>query len=329
MNQRAIRRVCVVGGAGFIGGHFLDRLLASGATEQLTVYDNFSSGREWHLAAHQADTRLKVIKADVRDLERLVAAVDGHDTVIHLASNPDIARAMTDPAVDFDEGTLLTHHVAEAARRGGVKMVLYASGSGVYGDLGHREATEDHGPLVPVSTYGASKLAGEALLASYAAMFGVSARAFRFGNVVGPRQTHGVGFDFIRRLLDDPRRLRILGDGQQSKSYVHVDDVVEAVLHGASLATQAFAVFNVATGDYVTVTEIAELAVDVLGLPAGGTRFEYTGGDRGWKGDVPVVRLNTDRIRALGWKNQRTALQALRASMESMLVDARAGRFGP
>ena len=263
----------------------------------------------------------------MRDLEHLVAAVDGHDTVIHLASNPDIARAMTDPAIDFDQGTLLTHHVAEAARRGGVELVLYASGSGVYGDLGHLEAAEDHGPLVPVSTYGASKLAGEALLASYAAMFGVAARAFRFGNVVGPRQTHGVGFDFIRRLLDDPRRLRILGDGQQSKSYIHVDDVIEAVLHAARLATEPFAVFNVATGDYVTVTEIAELAVDVVGLPAGSTQFEYTGGDRGWKGDVPVVRLNTDRIRALGWKNERTARQALRASMESMLVDARDGRF--
>ena len=329
MNQRSIRRVCVVGGAGFIGGHFVDRLLAGDGCEEVTVYDNFSSGREWHLAAHQTDARLTVIRGDVRDLERLVAAVDGHDTVIHLASNPDIARAMTDPAVDFDQGTLLTHHVAEAARRGGVEMVLYASGSGVYGDLGHREATEDHGPLVPVSTYGASKLAGEALLASYAAMFGVTARAFRFGNVVGPRQTHGVGFDFIRRLLGDPGRLRVLGDGQQSKSYIHIDDVIEAVLHAADLATEAFAVFNVATGDYVTVTEIAELAVDVAGLPAGGTQFEYTGGDRGWKGDVPVVRLNTDRIRALGWKNQRTSLQALRASMESVLVDARAGRFGP
>jgi len=329
VNQRVIRRVCVVGGAGFIGGHFVDRLLASDGCEQLTVYDNLSSGRAWHLAAHETDARLKVINSDVRDLEHLAAAVDGHDTMIHLASNPDIARAMTDPAVDFDQGTLLTHHVAEAARRGGVEMVLYASGSGVYGDLGYREATEDHGPLVPVSTYGASKLAGEALLASYAAMFGVAARAFRFGNVVGPRQTHGVGFDFIRRLLADPRRLRILGDGQQSKSYIHVDDVVEAVLHAAGLATDAFAVFNVATGDYVTVTEIAELAVDIAGLPAGGTQFEYTGGDRGWKGDIPVVRLNTDRIRALGWKNQRTSLQALRASMESVLVDAREGRFGP
>jgi UDP-glucose 4-epimerase len=136
-----------------------------------------------------------------------------------------------------------------------------------------------------------------------------------------------VGFDFIRRLLDDPRRLRILGDGRQSKSYIHVDDVVEAVLHATRLGTEAFAAFNVATGDYVTVTEIAELAVDVVGLPAGGTQFLYSGGDRGWKGDVPVVRLNTDRIRALGWKNQRTARQALRASMESMMVDAREGRF--
>ena len=244
MSQRAIRRICIVGGAGFIGGHFVDRLLASDETEELTVYDNFSSGREWHLAAHQTDARLNVIKGDVRDLEDLAAAMNGHDTVIHLASNPDIARAVTDPAVDFDQGTLLTHHVAEAARRCGVGIVLYASGSGVYGDLGEREVSEDYGPLIPVSTYGASKIAGEALLASYAAMFGITARAFRFGNVVGPRQTHGVGFDFIRRLLDDPRCLRILGDGQQSKSYIYVDDVLEAVLtaaqpgHGSILGVQ-------------------------------------------------------------------------------------------
>lgn len=324
---QAIARVCVVGGAGFIGGHFVDRLLGSDATESVTVYDNFSSGRMWHLDAHRSDVRLNVIKNDVRDLEALVAAVNGHDTVIHLASNPDIARAVTDPAVDFDQGTLLTHHVAEAARRAGVGLILYASGSGVYGDLGEVEAAEDHGPLNPVSTYGASKLAGEALLASYAAMFGITARAFRFGNVVGPRQTHGVGFDFVRRLLADPDRLRILGDGQQSKSYIHVEDVIEAVLLAARLATRPYAVFNVATGDYLTVTEIAELAMDVVGLPAGRTRFEYTGGDRGWKGDVPVVRINTGRIRSLGWKNERTGPEALRASMESMLADARDGRF--
>jgi UDP-glucose 4-epimerase len=327
MSQRAIARVCVIGGAGFIGGHFVDRLLSNTATELVTVYDNFSSGRIWHLDAHRSDARLKVIRNDVRDLEALVAAASGHDTLIHLASNPDIARAVTDPAVDFDQGTLLTHHVAEAARRADVGTVLYASGSGVYGDLGELEAIEDHGPLIPVSTYGASKLAGEALLASYAAMFGLSARAFRFGNVVGPRQTHGVGFDFVRRLIADPDRLVILGDGNQSKSYIHVDDVIEAVLLAAQAAAGPYAVFNVATGDYVTVTEIAGLAMEVVGLPAGRTRLEYTGGDRGWKGDVPVVRINTDRIRSLGWKNERTGPEALRASMESMLADARDGRF--
>lgn len=322
----ALRRFVVVGGAGFIGGHFVEHLLDAGAA-RVTVYDNFSSGRRWHLADVADDPRLRVEVGEVGDLEHLVETVAGHDTVIHLASNPDIAAAATNPAVDFDQGTLLTHHVAEAARRGGVELVLYASGSGVYGDLGEVEAQEDHGPMLPASTYGASKLAGEALLCSYAAMFDVSARCYRFGNVVGPRQTHGVGFDFIRRLLEDPTRLRILGDGQQSKSYVHVEDVIAAVMTGAQSVTKAFEVFNVATEDYITVTEIAEIAVEVVGLPPGRTNFEYTGGDRGWKGDVPVVRLNSERIRSLGWKNQRTCKEALRDSMAAMLVDARAGRF--
>lgn len=322
-----LRRFVVVGGAGFIGGHFVETLLADPATEAVTVYDNFSSGRRWHLTAVEADPRLTVIAGEVGDLESLCAAMDGHDTVIHLASNPDIAAAATNPAIDFDQGTVLTHHVAEAARRTGVALVLYASGSGVYGDLGEIEADEDHGPMAPVSTYGASKLAGEALLSSYAFMFGLNARCFRFGNVVGARQTHGVGYDFVRRLLADPTRLRILGDGRQSKSYVHVEDVIAAVLTAARAVPEPFAVFNVATEDYITVTEIAELAMEVLELPAGSTMFDYTGGDRGWKGDVPVVRLNSARIRSLGWKNERSCRQALRDSLAAMLVDAREGRF--
>ncbi len=322
-----MKRFVVVGGAGFIGGHFVETLLARDETEKVTVYDNFSSGRRWHLAGVENDPRLGVIAGDVRDLELLTEATEGHDTVIHLASNPDIAAAVTNPAIDFDQGTLLTHHVAEASRRSGVELILYASGSGIYGDLGEIEAQEDHGPLVPVSTYGASKLAGEALLSSYAAMFDIKARAYRFGNVVGPRQTHGVGFDFVRRLLADPTRLRILGDGRQSKSYVYVDDVIAAVLTGARQAREPYTVFNVATEDYITVNEIAELAMEVLDLPAGSVTFEHTGGDRGWKGDVPVVRLNSERIRSLGWKNERSCREALRDSMANMLVDAREGRF--
>ena len=247
--------------------------------------------------------------------------MQGHDTVIHLASNPDIAAAMTDPAIDFHEGTYLTHCVVEAMRRSGASRILYASGSGVYGDLGEIAATEDHGPMIPESTYGASKLAGEALIASYAAMFGMRGLAFRFGNVVGPHQTHGVGYDFVRRLVADPTRLRILGDGTQSKSYIHVEDVMDAVLLAHAVVEEPFRPFNVATGDYITVTEIAELAIEVLGLQPDEVELEYTGGARGWKGDVPIVRLSTDRIRSIGWTCRRPTREALRASLTSMLED--------
>jgi UDP-glucose 4-epimerase len=293
----------------------------------VTLYDNFSSGREWHYEHHRDDPRLAVVKGDVKDADALSEAMLGHDLVVHLASNPDIARAMTDPTIDFDEGTLLTHRVVEAMRLTRTRQIIYASGSGIYGDLGELEVDEGHGPVQPVSTYGASKLAGEALICSYCHMFDLRGAAFRFGNVVGPRQTHGVGFDFVRRLLDDPKRLTILGDGSQSKSYIHVNDVVSAVLRVAGLEGPRFDAFNVATGDYITVTEIAELAVEVVGLPADSVTFEYSGGDRGWKGDVPIVRLDTSRIRGTGWRCERGSRQALADSMTSMLADARAGRL--
>jgi UDP-glucose 4-epimerase len=328
MSEDPYRRVAVVGGAGFIGSHLVRRLLGGEpACESVVVYDNFSSGRRWHLEPVATDPRLDVVEGEVHDGDRLLSAVRGATTVVHLASNPDIARAATDPTVDFHQGTELTHHVVEAARRGGVGQVLYASGSGVYGDLGDVEAAEDRGCLEPVSTYGASKLAGEALLCSYAHMFGVRARAFRFGNVVGPHQTHGVGFDFVRKLRDDPTRLDVLGDGRQSKSYVHVDDVLAAVLLAGRVGEEPYRVFNVATGDYVTVTEIAHIAIDCLGLEPAEVALEYQGGDRGWKGDVPVVRLSTERIRALGWRNRYGSADALRASIASMVDDAEAGRL--
>ena len=321
-----LSKVCIVGGAGFVGSHFVDRLLATDEVQDLRVFDNFSSGRHWHLEHHRSDLRLAVVEGEVSDLSSLTEALRGVETVIHLASNPDIARAMTEPSIDFNQGTALTHNVVEAMRVVGAQSILYASGSGVYGDLGNFEVNEDFGPLLPISTYGASKLAGEALIASYSYMFDLRGVAFRFGNVVGPRQTHGVGFDFLRRLIADGSELRILGDGSQSKSYIHVSDVVEAVLTAARHGADPFTAYNVATGDYVTVEEIAELAVDVAGTK-GKTRFTYTGGDRGWKGDVPVVRLDTTRIRELGWSNQLSSTEALRASLESMLGDARTGRL--
>jgi len=320
-------RFFIAGGAGFIGSHFTDRLLCEQATEAVTIYDNFSSGREWHYAHHEHDRRLRVIHGDLKDLAALERCMEGHDTVIHLASNPDIARAAVEPDIDFREGTFLTQQIVEAMRRSGTPHLLYASGSGVYGDLKDYEAHEDFGPLIPVSTYGASKLAGEALIASYCAMFDLRACAFRFGNVVGARQTHGVGFDFIRRLRAQPDRLRILGDGRQSKSYIHVEDVIDAVLLAHRSTAKNFEVFNVCTGDYITVTEIAELAIEIAGLPPDQVRLEYTGGDRGWKGDVPVVRLNTDRIRALGWTCKRNTRQALSVSLDALAVDARLGRI--
>jgi UDP-glucose 4-epimerase len=320
-------RFFLAGGAGFIGSHFADRLLSTPGIETVTLFDNFSSGREWHYAHHQGDARLRVIHGDVKDLAALERNMAEHDVVIHLASNPDIARAATEPDIDFREGTFLTQQILEAVRRTGVQRLLYASGSGVYGDLGKREALEDFGPLIPVSTYGASKLAGEALIASYCAMFGITACAFRFGNVVGPRQTHGVGFDFVRHLRKQPDRLRVMGDGRQSKSYIYVEDMIDAVLLAHEKTSKNFQVYNVATGDYITVTEIAHLAMQVSGLSDEDVRLEYTGGDRGWKGDVPVVRLNTNRIQGLGWTCRRTSEHALCVSLQSMVEDSRAGRL--
>lgn len=315
-------KYCVVGGAGFIGSHFLDRLLADSSTTLVTVYDNFSSGREWHYEHHLGDVRFQVIRNEVRNLDALTHAMGGHEVVIHLASNPDIARAASEPEIDFYQGTLLTNNVVEAMRRTGVGRLLYASGSGVYGEIGSIEAHEDFGPLIPVSTYGASKLAGEALISSYCHMFGLTARVFRFGNVVGPRQTHGVGFDFVRRLIADPHELQILGDGKQSKSYIHVSDVVSAVLCANLEERASFRAFNVATGDYITVTEIADLAVAALGLNKKPV-YQYTGGTRGWKGDVPIVRLNTDRIRGLGWCCKHNCREALGLSIENLANDRR------
>lgn len=312
-------RSFVAGGAGFIGSHLVRELLRR-PDHDVVVFDNFVSGSLSHLDGLIEDARLTLVEADLGELDVVVEAMRGCDHVYLFAANPNIAAAVEDPSIDFWCGTYLTHNVVEATRVNGVPRITYASGSGVYGDRGEEEVDEDFGPLIPVSTYGASKVGGEAMLAAYAHMFGVHAAIFRFANVVGARQTHGVTYDFVRRLLDDPSTLHILGDGNQSKSYIHVSDVVSAMLTLTDRGWCGFEVFNVSTGSYVTVTEIADLVVERMGLT--GVRYEYAGGARGWRGDVPIVRFRSDKLEAMGWRCAHNSLQALLDSIDSNIAEA-------
>ena len=318
-------RYFIAGGAGFIGSHLAHKLLAQADADRVTVYDNFTSGREWHLADVRENPRLKIVRGDIKDLPVLTEAIRGHDQVFHFASNPDIARAATEPDIDFWEGTYLTQNILEAMRIGNVRSIIYASGSGVYGDTGIIEVEENYTPMRPISTYGASKLAGEALISAYCFMYDLKAVALRFANVVGPHQTHGVAFDFILRLLQKPDELNILGDGYQSKSYIHVTDVIEAMLAVSKRNVMGFDCYNVATLDYITVRQIADIVVKQLGLEK--VRYLFAGGTRGWKGDVPIIRLNSQKIRKLGWNNTLTSGDAITASVQSMIADARNGKL--
>lgn len=316
----------IVGGAGFIGSHLVKTLLAEEENANVLIYDNFYSGQMWHLEGFEHDPGLEIIRGDIKNVKNLKKAMIGADVVYHFASNPDISKAVTQPDIDFWEGTYLTNNVLEAMRMNGVKKLLYASGSGVYGDTGLVETDEDYSPMLPISTYGASKLACEALICAYCHMFDMTANVFRFANVVGPHQTHGVGYDFVRRLMSNPCKLEILGDGAQSKSYIYVSDVISAMRRLEREPIVGFSCHNVATLDYLTVTEIANIVVEVMGLR--NVAYIYSGGSRGWKGDVPVIRLNSDKLRSIGWRNQYTSKEAICCSVQSMLEDAKLNKFG-
>jgi len=312
-------KVFVSGGAGFIGSHLTRRLLTDKSVEQVVIYDNFSLGKMWHLGETVNDPRVIVICENIKEFQKLTTAMTGADVVFHLASNSDIAKAIACPDVDFWEGTYLTQNVLEAMRINGVKKIFYTSGSGVYGELGLHECAEGHGPLLPISTYGASKIAGEAMICSYCHMFEMTGLVFRFANVVGPKQTHGVGYDFVRRLRENPTVLRILGDGTQSKSYIHVDDILDAMFLVGETSTEEYDCFNVATEDYITVKQIADIVAEQMGLKK--VQYEFTGGDRGWRGDVPVVRFNLKKIHTLGWRPKRTSFVAVRDAVNTMITE--------
>ena len=301
-------KVFITGGAGFIGSNFVDRLM--GEDHEVCVFDNLSSGSRDHIRHHIASGRFRFVQADALDLPALKKAMaTGFDLVIHTSSNPDIAKGMTQPDLDLNQGIVATFNVLEAMRLTGAKRIIFLSGSGVYGDVGETFTDENFSPLLPISMYGASKLAAESLISALCHMFDMQAWIFRLANIVGPRQTHGVIFDFVRKLRKNPRALEILGDGTQSKSYLHVSDVIDAILFVSGRTAERVNIHNVSTNDFATVTQIADIVVRAMGLV--GVNYRYTGGDRGWKGDVPVVRIDTKKINQLGWKPQHTTAQAV------------------
>jgi UDP-glucose 4-epimerase len=310
----------ISGGAGFIGSHLARRLLTCDKCNSITIYDNLKSGSLRLLEDVLIDSRVKFVLGDIQDCPLLYKSLDGCDTLFHLAANPDISKAESDPMLDFREGTVLTQNILEASRCKGVSNIVFTSGSGVYGEVPGCIFSETYGPCLPVSPYGAAKLGSEALISAYCNMFKIRGRALRFANVVGPNQTHGVGFDFLNRLNIDNTKLRILGDGTQYKSYIYITDVLDAIeliLQGINSGA-CFDVFNVATQDYISVTDIALLACSTLGVKSNKVDFQYTGGDRGWNGDVPKVLFNTNKIRSLGWSNRFSSLEAIAKSLDDM-----------
>lgn len=318
------QKVFVTGGAGFIGSNLVNTLLDT-TNSFVTVYDNFCTGQRWHFGERIHDRRLTIVEADARDQNKLVEALKDHDVVYNLAANSDIAKAQHEPAIDFLNGTLLTHNVLEAMRITGVKRIIFTSGSGVYGEVGLTPVSENYDHMIPVSTYGACKLACEALISAYSFMFDIKGTVFRFANVVGPHQTHGVAYDFIRRLAEDSSQLKIFGDGTQSKPYVHIKDVLDAFFLMEKSQISGYDVFNVGTQDFLTVHEIADLVCERMGLI--NVKYMFTGGSRGWKADVPVYRLNTDKIRKYGWSETKNSRQAVVESIDAILADLKSGKI--
>ncbi len=304
-------RVFVTGGAGFIGSALVEVLLARG--RQVTIFDDLSASSLDRAGLGQ--TRARFVRGDVRDLAALESAMAGHGSVVHLAAHTDIARGRTDPWYDFEVNVAGTWNVLEAMRRLGVGRLMFASSGTVYGYPASVPTAESYGPLLPESPYAAAKLAGEALIAGSSAMHGWRALAFRFGNTVGQDSDHGLVHDLVVKLLRDPRCLEVLGDGRQAKPYIDVDDVVAAMVLADEMAPAApLTILNVGTAGTLSVSRVAELVIDALGLDAGSVELVYLGGTPGgggWAGDTPLVDLDTSALRALGWAPRHSAEDAI------------------
>ena len=296
-----MQRVCVTGAAGFIGSNLVDRLLATG--HDVVGYDNLSTGLIEFLEPARQSDRFRFVQGDVLDLESLTAAMAGCDFVFHLAANADVRFGTQHPRRDLEQNTIATYNVLEAMRSAGARRIAFSSTGSIYGEPDVFPTPETAPFPIQTSLYGASKLAGEGLLAAYAAGFGFQAYIFRFVSILGERYTHGHVYDFFSKLRTDPSRIQVLGNGRQRKSYLYVQDCIDAMLAVTSKAEAPVNVYNLGTKEYVEVNTSLDYICEALGVQP---VREYTGGERGWIGDSPFILLDTERVNGLGWEPRLT-----------------------
>jgi UDP-glucose 4-epimerase len=296
----------VTGAAGFIGSNLVDRLLARG--ELVVGYDNFSTGMRRFIESASASRAFTLIEGDLLDELRLGTAMGGADIVWHLAANADVRFGIEHPRKDLEQNTIATYNVLEAMRANGVRKIVFSSTGSIYGETDVIPTPEDAPFPVQTSLYGASKLACEGLIAAYCEGFGLQGWIFRFVSVVGERYTHGHIFDFFKMLTEDPTTLRVLGDGHQRKSYIYVGDCIAAMLLAVAKMQAKLNIFNLGCDEYIEVNDSIRLICQHLGLVP---KLIYSGGERGWIGDNPFIFLDTQRIRALGWRPKLTVAEGV------------------
>ncbi len=307
-------RIFITGGAGFIGSHLVDRLVQMG---EITVYDNLTSGKKEFVEHHFNKNSFQFIEADLLELDTLKKVMKDHDVVFHMAANPEARLGIEDTQLDLKQETIVTYNVLESMRVNGIKKIVFSSSGTLYGETPVIPLPEGYGPLLPISLYGAGKLASEGLISAFCYTFDMQGWIFRFANIVGKRTTHGVIFDFINKLERNSHELEILGDGKQCKPYLHIDDCVDGILFGFKNSHDRVNVFNLGCFTATDVTTIANVVVEEMGLK--GVRFKYTGGDRGWPGDVPQVRFNVEKINSLGWRARYSSGEAVRKAIREIL----------
>ena len=305
----------VTGGAGFIGSNIVDRLMSQG--HEVVVLDNLSSGNEDYISHHAGKPEFTFVKGDLLCPETLDRAVEGADFVFHIAANPDVRHGIDRTRIDLEQGPIATHNLLEAMRKYDVKNMAFSSSSTVYGEVTEFPTSETYGPLMPISLYGASKLACEAMISSYCHSFDMKAVMFRFANVIGFRGTHGVLVDFVRKLRENSSKMEILGDGKQKKSYFLVEDCVNAMFTAIERSEKISDVYNIGCDDWIDVTDIANIVAQEMGLSD--VEFNYTGGERGWVGDIPKAWLSIEKIKGLGWQPAYTSEQAVRKAVRLLL----------